>query len=56
MYQRPKKTQEELHKLFSERHREWEAVNNPAGFESGEVFIKWNERIDALLVLVRSKG
>ena len=43
---------EELEKRFLARHWEWRAVNNPAGFASGQVWQAWNARTEALLALV----
>jgi hypothetical protein len=47
-----KESVEELRKIFLDRHKEWEAVNNPKGIASGEMRERWKKRIDALLALV----
>ena len=44
---------ENARKLFALKHKEWEAVNNPKGFEAGEVHIAFDSRTVALLALVR---
>jgi hypothetical protein len=46
---------EELRKEFLKQHWAWEAVNNPAGYASGQVQEHWNKRIEALLKLVAAK-
>lgn len=55
MMKETQKKLDQLHLIFLEKHREWEAVNNPKGIESGEMQKKWNERIEALLNFVRTK-
>ena len=43
-------------KEFISAHRAWEAVNNPAGFESGQVHVTFAVRRHALLAYVRTKA
>jgi hypothetical protein len=40
--------------LLMKEHKAWESVNNPAGWASGEVRRRFNDRCDALIVLVRA--
>lgn len=48
-------TCEELREMFLKKHREWEEVNTPSGHVSGEVWKKWEERLQVLLNLVRKE-
>jgi hypothetical protein len=47
-----KKTREELRAKFIEAHKAWEAANRPAGFRSGEVARRFEDRYEALMELV----
>lgn len=42
-----------LWKVFLERHKQWEACNNPQGYETGEVRKASDKRHAALMNLVR---
>ncbi|MCA9363227.1 hypothetical protein KC851_02820 [Candidatus Kaiserbacteria bacterium] len=43
-------------KKFKEAHNAWAKVNKPEGYESGDFYRRWEERISALLELVRIKN
>lgn len=43
-------------KEFMSAHRAWEAVNNPNGFESGQVHTAFDVRTQALLAYVQIKA
>ncbi|HEX5774643.1 MAG TPA: hypothetical protein VFY28_01635 [Candidatus Paceibacterota bacterium] len=47
------KSAKALRRIFLERHREWEASNNPGSISSGEMRKRWKKRSTALMNLVR---
>ncbi|MBM3271709.1 hypothetical protein FJY94_00260 [Candidatus Kaiserbacteria bacterium] len=44
---------EELQQLFLKAHKEWEALNNPAGIASGKAQKAFRKRNRVLIALVR---
>lgn len=46
------KSAKALRKIFLERHKEWEASNNPHGIGSGQMHKQWEKRMTALMNLV----